>query len=75
LIDAGANVDAVNDLEFAPLHWAAGNGHTGVVALLMDFGATATLKGHNGATPRDMAMAKGHTDIARMLEARGADSS
>ncbi len=69
------DVDEANDLEFTPLHWAAGNGHAGVVALLIDSGATATLKSHDGATPRDMAIAKGHADIARFLEAKGADSS
>jgi ankyrin repeat protein len=75
LIASGANVDAANDSSFTPLHWAAGNGHGDVVALLIDAGADRTRRSSDGATPHDLALTKGHAEVARMLEIRIPDPS
>jgi ankyrin repeat protein len=62
-------------LNFTPLHWAAGNGHAGVVAILVEAGARRDVKAYNGLSPLELAVEKGHGDIARILEEPGDDAS
>ena len=80
--DKGFDKDRLNgldgkDVPLTPLHLAAMDGHTQVVALLLDRGVKPDLKlGYQqaqGATPLMMAAGAGHTDTVALLLARGAD--
>lgn len=51
LLDMGADVNAQNDFDQAPLHAAACYGHEGVMRLLIDYGANPDLEDENGDTP------------------------
>jgi uncharacterized protein len=51
LLDAGANVNQVNDAGDSALHFAAGAGMTSVIALLAERGAHVNRKNKNGETP------------------------
>lgn len=59
---------------FHPLDIAVQRGHTGVVRILLDHGADATL-GDQGRrnTPLFVAIKRGHLDVVRLLLDRGAD--
>ena len=54
------------------LHYAAHHGHAHIVAyLLSQPGVDAALAGLSGETPRQVADAAGHADVAEMLRGRG----
>ena len=53
------------------LHWAAGMGHAGAAALLLDHGAEVNIVAGNGMTPLDVADANGSSDVVALLEQRG----
>ncbi|KAF6841878.1 ankyrin repeat protein, partial [Colletotrichum musicola] len=55
-----------------PLHLAVRNGHTDMVALLIEKGAEVNVKGSFGDTPLHLAAKKGHTDIVALLVENGA---
>ena len=77
LIAAGAPLDHVNNL-----HWTAviesivlGNGgarHQATLKALIDAGASLQLADRSGATPRQLAQARGYAEMVRMLQAAGA---
>ena len=54
------------------LHWAAGMGHAGAAALLLDNGADVNVVAGNGMTPLDVADANGSSEVVGLLVARGA---
>ena len=56
-----------NDDDSAPIHLAAGKGHTATVKLLLDHGANIDLKNNYGWTPIHRAADKGHTDIVKLF--------
>ena len=62
LLDAGANADATADRAggITPLHAAAAAGHAQAVALLMRYGASTSVRDHNGLTPLEIATQLGH---------------
>ena len=64
-------VNAKGAHDKTPLHLAAGNGHTAVVALLLDHGADFTLRDHYNLTALDRALEGKHTETAELLKARG----
>jgi len=77
LIQAGAPLDHVNNL-----HWTAvieaivlGDGgarHQATLKALLDAGASTQLADRNGATPLQLARARGYTAMEQMLQAAGA---
>jgi len=50
--------------------WAAGQGHTEVVRLLLARGARADLRDDRGLTAAAIARAAGHADAATVIETR-----
>jgi ankyrin repeat protein len=77
LIAAGAPLDHVNNLHWTALIEAVvlGDGgprHRKVVDALLAAGAHTQLADRHGATPLALARQRGHTEIARRLEAAGA---
>jgi ankyrin repeat protein len=57
----------------APLHYAAREGHTAVVKLLLESGARVDQPEANGVRPLLLAILNDHTDTARFLIEHGAD--
>jgi ankyrin repeat protein len=72
LLDCGADVDALAEEGATPLHLAANRGHTQAARLLLEKGADRKIEatGWDGVsgTPAEMAKAKGHVRLARMLK-------
>ena len=50
------------------LIWAARNGHTGAVQLLLAAGATIDRKDRSGRTAREWAWMKGHKDVVAIMD-------
>lgn len=70
LIDKGAEV---NKAGWAPLHYAAANGHDEVVQLLVDHSAYIDAGAPNGTTPLMMAARGNHISTMKVLLDAGAD--
>ncbi|MCB9229507.1 MAG: ankyrin repeat domain-containing protein [Deltaproteobacteria bacterium] len=75
LLNNGVDVDVnANDENNAtPLHWAAMNGHTAVAGLLIEKGADVNAAGDGSWTPLHLAAVEGHKDVAELLIAAGTD--
>lgn len=58
-VEAGADVNAVNDIGNTAMHYAAQSGASRIVEYLAAKGATFDLKNKAGKTPLDLAMAPG----------------
>ena len=71
LIDKGAEV---NKKGWAPLHYAAANGHDDVVTLLIDNSAYLDAESPNGTTPLMMAARGNHITTMKVLLDAGADA-
>jgi ankyrin repeat protein len=69
-VQAGADVNAVNDLGFAAMHYAAQTGRNRIVEFLAANGAKLDVKNKAGKTPLDLAAAPGPT--GRYMEIEGA---
>ena len=67
LIDAGADIEAKDNMGHSPLHLACRSGTLAIVKMLVDAGAGVHLKDNEGGTCLMLAGAKGHTDIVRYL--------
>ncbi|WP_179403989.1 ankyrin repeat domain-containing protein [Burkholderia guangdongensis] len=70
LIDKGAEV---NKKGWAPLHYAATNGHDDVVKILLDHSAYIDTASPNGTTPLMMAARGDHGSTVTLLLDQGAD--
>lgn len=70
LIDKGADV---NKTGWAPLHYAATNGHLEVIQLLLDSHAYIDAESPNGTTPLMMAAHYGSAEAVKLLLQAGAD--
>jgi ankyrin repeat protein len=55
------------------LHYAASEGHTEVVRVLLDRGADPRVSALGGMTPLFLAAAGGHSEVAKLLVKEGAD--
>lgn len=58
-----------------PLYWAAAQGHTNVVRLLLEHGASVNAEGFQKMTPLQIAAQMGHTGILTALLAKGANTT
>jgi uncharacterized protein len=70
LLGAGAPVDARSHGDFTALLEAAENGDEAIVELLLAGGADPSLARDDGKKPRDVALEKGHEDVAELLDDR-----
>lgn len=68
LLEAGADVNAVQQHGYTPLHEASASGQLEIVQLLECFGADRTLRLDDGRTPLDLAVENGFTAVAALLE-------
>ncbi len=67
LIEAGAEVDVVNDRGRTPLHEAASAGNARAVDLLLQAQARADMRDHEGDTPMDLACIHGSRKTIALL--------
>lgn len=72
LVDAGVDVDAVQQDGFRPLHAAAQHGDEPLVDLLLVAGADPHATTTDGRTAADLAAERGHEALARRLRAEPA---
>jgi hypothetical protein len=63
----GGMVDGVDESGNTPLIWAADGGHTECVALLLESGVDANVRGYLGATAVSRACRHGHIDVLTIL--------
>jgi ankyrin repeat protein len=76
LVDAGANVDIVDDEhKCTPLHLAASNNHLAIMKLLLENGATVDCTDKRGFTPLLMAATEDYFEAVRLLVKHGAAPS
>jgi len=68
LLDKGADINAVGDGGWTPLHLAAAYGKVEVAGLLINRGAKADAKDNLGRTPLDRARENSRTDMVEYLE-------
>ena len=74
LIARGAMVDSKDEKHGqTALMWAAAEGHTPVVEMLIEVGADFTARLASGMTPLLFAVREGHGDVVRVLLKAGAD--
>ena len=59
LLDAGAVIDALGDMNATPLYNAVGQGHMEVAELLLSRGANPDIMSELGYSPRRLAKSKG----------------
>jgi ankyrin repeat protein len=58
---------------WTPLHWAASNGHAGLVQILLDSRAVIDAEDMSGWTPLFWAVVRGHPEVVSTLLSRGAN--
>ncbi|KAJ8121796.1 hypothetical protein ONZ43_g1841 [Nemania bipapillata] len=77
LLDAGADINAVNDAGRTPLHWAAERGKWDIVELLLDRGVDAAIKSteEDLRTPLELALAARAEPIWKVREIEGWDDA
>lgn len=66
---------AVNKTGWAPLHYAATNGHISIMKVLLDKHAFIDAQSPNGTTPLMMAAGYGSAEAVKLLINEGADQS
>jgi len=75
LLDHDANIDILDNGNFAPLHYAAIANHKNVVELLLKRGAIVDITNDVGRTPLHWVSFYEREDVIRMLLEWGADAS
>jgi len=68
-----ANVDTIGNEGWTPLQYAAREGHSEVLSLLLDHGADANARTGDHRTALHLAAAHGRVNIVEVLLKRGAD--
>jgi ankyrin repeat protein len=81
LLDAGADINAVNEGDFTALHGAAFRGLNEVIKILVDRGASINARDYRGRTPYRLAEGskqsfqfQAYADTAEYLKSLGADT-
>jgi uncharacterized protein len=69
LLEAGADVNARQQIDYTPLMGAAANARMEIFELLLAHGADPSMKTTEGKTAADLAREHGHGDIAGRLDA------
>ncbi len=69
----GINVNAVDEMGFAPLHYASKKGYRDIVKLLLDKEADVNLISNESVTPLHMAVNSGNKEVIKLLIDAGAD--
>jgi quinoprotein dehydrogenase-associated probable ABC transporter substrate-binding protein len=69
----GADIDALDNQGYAPIHTAARNRRPDLVALLVDLGADVNAPDSDGMTPLLHAAMRNHVPTVKMLLEKGAD--
>lgn len=72
-LEKGANPNATDELGRTPLHWAAWNGHTGIVKILIEEGANPNATDNDGWTPLHYAASDGQIEAAKLLIEAGSN--
>ena len=67
LLQANANVHAVNNYGQTALHYAAGKGRARVADVLLQANTSTTTVAKNGRTPVQYAARNGHGELAERL--------
>lgn len=62
-----AMVNTCDSLKRTPLHWAAANGHNGIILLLLKSGAKAEQMDSNNLTPLELALQSGNSEAVLTL--------
>jgi uncharacterized protein len=68
LLETGANVNAVQQGGFTPLHVAAANGQIEMVQLLECFHCDRSIRLEDGRTALDLARKKGFAEVAALMQ-------
>ena len=68
LLKAGADVHLTDAFGDTALHWASFCGHPASVTVLLEHGADASIKNHDGKTPLDAAMEEEQTAVVKILQ-------
>ncbi|MBE7175246.1 MAG: ankyrin repeat domain-containing protein [Mucilaginibacter polytrichastri] len=68
LLDAGAQVNVVQQSGITPLHLAARNGNIEMIVGLLEEGAEVNIRMEGGKLPADLARENGHLAIAEILQ-------
>ncbi|MDR2677860.1 MAG: ankyrin repeat domain-containing protein [Zoogloeaceae bacterium] len=74
LLEHGASLDRPEG-QWSALHYAAFSGHQELVQHLLDRGAHINARSPNGSTPLMMSIYEGKPAVAKLLLARGADTT
>jgi len=82
LLDAGADINAVNEADFTVLHGAAFRGLNEVIKILVDRGANINARDYRGRTPFRIAEGskqsfqfQAYSDTAAFIKSLGADTT
>lgn len=75
LIDAGAAINAHNEVGASAIHGACRNGSIEIVRLLMDKNADIGMADRDGCTGLVQACHHGHAEVVSLLLSRGANPS
>ncbi len=67
LLGAGADPAAVDAQSYSPIHLASSRGDRGVCELLLACGALRNVRTADGKSPGDIALERGHLDLAEWL--------
>jgi ankyrin repeat protein len=70
LLEWGVVVEAMDEDEWTPLMWAAGEGREVVAELLLEWGPAVEVTDEGGRTPLLCAAEKGHKAVVKLLLAR-----